>query len=180
MRDPFFFGYGSLVNRATHGYAGALPARARHWRRAWLDLPERDVAILSAIPAPGAEITGLIAPVPGADWAALDLREAAYARRPLDEIAHEAGPADISIYAVEDHAHGTEAPILLSYLDVVIQGYLREFGPEGVAAFLDTTDGWNRPVQDDRASPIYPRAQRLTPEERRAVDRLLARATSAA
>lgn len=61
-------------------------------------------------------------------------------------------------------------PVLLNYLDVVVQGYLREYGAEGVARFFATTAGWDAPLLDDRASPIYPRHQRLAPAERALVD----------
>ena len=56
--------------------------------------------------------------------------------------------------------------MLLSYIDVVVQGYLREFGEAGVARFFDTTDGWNAPIADDRADPVYGRHQRLNSNER--------------
>ena len=84
---------------------------------------------------------------------------------------------DISIYAIapenaappdEDH------PILLSYIDAVLQGYLREFGEDGAAHFVHTTDGWDMPVKNDRATPIYPRAQTLSAHERAFVDDMLA------
>ncbi|MDX5384038.1 MAG: gamma-glutamylcyclotransferase, partial [Rhodobacterales bacterium] len=35
MKDAFFFGYGSLVNRATHDYGQARAATLPGWRRAW-------------------------------------------------------------------------------------------------------------------------------------------------
>ena len=35
MNHPAFFGYGSLVNRATHDYRQAVPARLKGWRRVW-------------------------------------------------------------------------------------------------------------------------------------------------
>jgi len=63
---------------------------------------------------------------------------------------------------------------LLSYLDVVVQGFVHEFGTAGAKAFFETTDGWDTPVLDDRAAPIYPRAQTLSAEEQALTDRLLA------
>ena len=60
--------------------------------------------------------------------------------------------------------------IPLSYLDVVVQGFLREFGPQGAQNFFETTDGWEAGIWDDRADPIYPRHQTLTPAERQATD----------
>lgn len=174
--DPFFFGYGSLVNRATHGYAHAAPARVRGWRRHWCGTSLRKVAYLSATEAPGVEIEGLIAAVPRGDWRALDRREAAYARHPLAMVEHDLpGPLSIMIYKVEPHHVSTAAahPILLSYLDVVVQGYLREFGEPGVARFFETTGGWDVGVLDDRHAPQYPRAQVTSDRERGMVDAAL-------
>ena len=178
MSDPYFFGYGSLVNRATHVYAKAHRATLHGWRRTWRHTALRPVAFLTAVPAPGAEIDGLIASVPNADWLALDDREAAYTRVRAVELVHPLpDPPEVQLYWIPEDAHGPAGvahPIRLSYLDVVVQGYLREFGEDGVTRFFDTTDGWDAPVDDDRDLPAYPRAQILTPEERRLVDRHLA------
>lgn len=58
---------------------------------------------------------------------------------------------------------------------MVVQGYLRLFGPAGAEAFFATKHGWNNAIQDDRAAPVYPRSQQLTPEETAFVDAKLAR-----
>ncbi len=172
-----FFGYGSLVNRATHAYAPAYPARVTGWRREWRHLAGRPVAILTAVRDPRAAISGLIAPVPQGDWSALDLREAYYLRHPLgDELRHDGPPdARVQTYAVPDAPPAPVQPILRSYLDVVVQGYLQVFGPEGVQAFFDSTTGWEAPLLDDREAPIYPRHQMLSPQETALVDAHLER-----
>ncbi|UWQ20058.1 gamma-glutamylcyclotransferase family protein [Jannaschia sp. W003] len=167
---PRFFGYGSLVNRRTHDYPNAAPMTVRGWRRAWRHTSIRDVAFLTAVPDSEARIDGLAADVPGGDWGALDLREAAYAKVVL--------PSGEAIYQIPDglHAKPTRAhPILLSYLDVVVQGFRDEFGEAGVARFFETTSGWDAPVRDDRGAPEYPRAQVLSAAERALVDRWLGR-----
>lgn len=178
MQDPFFFGYGSLVNRATHAYGAARRARLRGWRRAWRYTRHREGPFLTAVPCPDSEIEGLVAQVPGGDWQALDLREIGYARLPLGAELQVEGalPDSTQIYAVPatDAVQPTRPePILLSYVDVVFQGYLREFGPEGVARFIATTDGWEAPILDDRTAPRYPRHQALSTEERARFDALL-------
>jgi len=178
MSDPFFFGYGSLVNRATHGYGLARRASLRGWRRTWRYTGFRSGPFLTAVPCADSEIEGLVAQVPGADWRALDAREIGYARLPLGpELRLESADQFVTqIYAVpsEDVVEPLERePILLSYLDVVVQGYLREYGAEGVARFFATTDGWDAPILDDRSAPRYPRHQRLDPKERGLVDRHL-------
>lgn len=179
MKDAFFFGYGSLVNRATHHFADAHRASVRGWRRAWRHTDLREVAFLTVVPDADSAIDGLIAGVPGDDWAALDEREAAYGRVPVSDHVDHPLPhrPEIAIYAIEAGKHRAptqDHPILLSYIDVVLQGYLHEFGTEGAQRFLDTTDGWHAPVLDDRAAPIYPRHQSLTVTERDFVDDALA------
>ncbi|KIC10945.1 hypothetical protein RA19_09440 [Leisingera sp. ANG-M1] len=179
MAAPFFFGYGSLVNTATHSYGGARPARLRGWRRAWVHTGLRDVAFLSAVPCADSAIDGLIAEVPGADWAALDEREFAYERLPAtDQVQHDAaGAPEISVYAVAPEKQNgvtDRHPVLLSYLDVVLQGYLQVFGEAGVKEFIATTDGWEASVLNDRAAPRYPRHQVLSAQERDLFDSLIA------
>lgn len=177
--DPFFFGYGSLVNTQTHVYDRHHRARLDGWRRVWRHTPFREMAFLTAEPFEGSYIDGLIAAVPGADWAALDLRETGYDRLPLAQgIRHEASDAgEIAVYHIPADKHGPTdgpRPILLSYLDVVVQGYLQVFGEEGGQHFFDTTAGWDTTILDDRDAPQYPRAQLLKTEETRFVDRALA------
>ena len=60
MKDPYFFGYGSLVNTATHDFPDPQPARLRGWRRAWRHTDLRPIAFLTAIPDEACEIDGLI------------------------------------------------------------------------------------------------------------------------
>ncbi len=179
MSDPYFFGYGSLVNRATHGYGEARRARLGGWRREWRYTSHRAGPFLTAVPCALSEIEGLVAMVPGADWRALDLRESGYARLPLGAALHVEGAlnAATQIYAVpaaDAVSPAEKQPILLSYIVVGRQGYLREYGAEGVARFFATSDGWDAPVLNDRAAPLYPRHQPLTPAERALVDTHLA------
>ncbi len=176
----YFFGYGSLVNRDTHAFKDAHPAQLKGWRRTWRPTNLREVAFLSVTRDNDSWINGLIAPVPDADWHALDIREGAYDRIPAGHmIAHPLPHTpQIAVYSVPDDHHGAAGGghhLLLSYIDVVVQGYLREFGPEGAQHFFDTTDGWEAPVLNDRAAPHYPRACRLSTDERDIVDAALDR-----
>ena len=178
MSDAQFFGYGSLVNHATHGYDNARPALLQGWRRVWVHTALRPVAYLSVEPADGT-IAGLVAEVPGGDWTALDARERAYDRHPVTVHLHACGsPADARVYAVP-RAHAappdTRHPVLLSYIDTVVQGFLQVFGREGAEDFFTTTAGWGGPILDDRAAPRYPRATIPTKAERAVVDAHLTR-----
>ena len=177
MHDPWFFGYGSLVNRATHAHDEAHPATLKGWRRVWRHTELRPVAFLTAVPVAGAEIDGLIARVPGADWRALDERERAYDRVRAAEVNHAAPlAAAIEVYTIPHGKHGAPDrahPVLLSYIDVVVQGFLNEYGTDGVARFFDTTDGWDAPIAFDRRNPIYRRHRALSRKELALVDRHL-------
>lgn len=183
MMDPCFFGYGSLVNRRTHDYGQARPARVTGWRRAWRKNPVLERCILTVVPGAQDYVEGLIAAVPGADWAALDAREHLYARHDVSHLIGE-GPepgharSEVAIYAADPKVFrppvGADV-VLLSYIDVVAQGFLSEFGPEGVDHFFGATEGWEVSVLDDRCAPVYPRHQRLAEEETALVDAALSR-----
>jgi hypothetical protein len=177
MTDPQVFGYGSLVNLATHTYHAPRVASLSGWRRVWRHSTLRPVAFLSIERAPGARIDGIVAQVPGGNWDALDLREVAYERRDVTDAVSHAGPAaHTAVYEVSaGHCGAPDArhPVLLSYLDVVAQGFYRVHGPEGARRFFATTAGWDAPILNDRAAPRYPRHQKLAPVEADLVDEML-------
>lgn len=179
MNTPYFFGYGSLVNAKSHTYPDPRPATLRGWRRAWVATPRFGNVLLTSVPAPGHSIQGVIAAVPGADWTDLDARESGYARVPTRHAVDHDHPhgADIAVYSVapENLRRRNSHMILLSYLDVVVQGFHQVFGDAGVRGFFDTTDGWDTPVVNDRADPVYPRHQVLTGDQIALVDDHLAR-----
>ncbi|GFE50632.1 gamma-glutamylcyclotransferase [Roseobacter cerasinus] len=174
MSDPYFFGYGSLVNTRSHSYPDPHPATLNGWRRAWVATPRSGTVLLTGVPAPDHRIDGLIAAVPNADWAALDARESGYARLPAQHAVEHAHPAtpEIAVYAVQRETMRPRSTqvILLSYLDVVVQGFHDVFGEAGVQRFFETTDGWDTPILNDRANPRYPRHQQLSTQQTALVD----------
>ena len=177
MSDHFIFGYGSLVNRATHEYGITHTARLPGWRRVWQHTTRREVAFLNVIPDPAAQLDGLIMAVPPVA-PDLEAREYAYAKHDVSaQVAHGlAGPTEVKMWAIpapDITAPGSGHALLLSYIDVVVAGYLDVFGRDGVARFFANTDGWQAPVWDDRAAPLYPRAQPLRDEVRWLVDSAL-------
>ncbi|GAA6182011.1 MULTISPECIES: gamma-glutamylcyclotransferase family protein [unclassified Shimia] len=179
MNTSYFFGFGSLVNTRTHPYADVQAARLSGWRRTWRHTELRPIAFLTVEPAPNTVIDGVIAHVPNNDWVTLDAREYAYDRVDVtSEISHKnTNDIDIALYAVPDHVKAqpdVRHPILLSYLDVVVQGYAEIFGKAGVENFFETTTGWDVPVIDDRSDPIYPRHQTLSASDISLVDQYLA------
>jgi len=179
-QDLAFFGYGSLVNALTHAYDDPRPAKLHGWRRAWRHTHHRPVSFLTAVPAPqDATLWGMVAAVPSQDWAELDAREYAYTRVMVTENTHVlsgVAASDVAVYAIapgDHHAPQADHPVLQSYLDTVLQGYLKTFGEAGLAHFVATTDGWDAPILQDRAAPRYPRATELSDRERCVIDAVL-------
>lgn len=164
---------------ATHDYRNTRTATVNGWERHWVPSAHRPEAFLSVRPRQGSVIFGLIADVAPIGWDGLDIRENGYTRAPLtaQELTCE-DPARVQMYRA-DPAHVADsdsgAHILLSYLDVVTQGFLHQFGPQGADNFYTTTANWHIPVRDDRADPAYPRAQILTAQETAVVDEHLAK-----
>lgn len=178
MNNSYVFGYGSLVNPGTHDYGTVHAARLPGWRREWRHVESRQVAFLTIAPDETAVIDGALAQVPDQDWAALDQRERSYLREAAIGVEHDIRAEDIHIYHAPEHLHRPHSgyhPILLSYLDAVVQGYLRLWGKDAVRNFFETTIGWDAPILDDRAVPRYPRHQPLSAEERHTVDAHLTR-----
>ncbi|MEM9104604.1 MAG: gamma-glutamylcyclotransferase family protein [Pseudomonadota bacterium] len=184
-----YFGYGSLANRKTlqTDFLHAQPVRLHGWRRCWRPRKEGDpivadrpTSLLSARKVGEGFIDGLLVFDKRANLPDVDERERNYDRVPvpLDRIEgfDQGLPAcEIFVYEAQTNValHDPQHPILQSYLDVVLKGFLQEFGLAGVHHFLATTDGFERPVHTDRHRPFYPRSVQLTDEEQVLFDTLV-------
>ena len=183
------------MNRETRP-AGEFskPATLKGWRRVWENRtadPNRVQQCTSlsaeALKQPsGGSIDGVIGRMPRSHLAQLDEREAGYDRLALSvdqfDISdnHVGVEADV-IYVYQSERQNRflandEHPILQSYIDCVLAGYLTQFGPSGMQAMVDSTRGWNRPIMDDRAAPHYPRAVQLGQDLQLEFDRIVAAA----
>lgn len=192
-----YFGYGSLVNRATlrTEIVAAWPARLKGWRRTWRPQPvmEHDSvaisapgtaltpALLTAERAPHGFIDGLLVIDFAVNLPEVDAREFHYHRRDIaltDLEFISSGSASVSertpapnfnVHVYEARSERPRAqghsPILRSYLDAVMQGFLREFGPDGVHRFVAETHDFHTEIHEDRHAPLYPRAVTLSPAE---------------
>jgi hypothetical protein len=185
-----YFGYGSLVNRATlrTRVVDAVPARLSGWRRCWRsrpDAPGPTPALLSVRPQADAAVDGLLVFDQAENLAAVDLREAHYDRRSVSPDQLEvigalqdgwlADGCPVFVYEAKYATAGAHASyILQSYLDAVMQGFLREHGEESARRFVMETEGFDLAVLRDRENPLYPRAVTLSATERELFDRLLA------
>ena len=184
-----YFGYGSLVNRDTlrTDFLHAQPVRLHGWRRCWRPRKQGDPiltdppsSLLSARRVADGSIDGLLVFDRLANLPSVDERERTYDRIPVPKTRVEGLGDDLPacpVYVFEAQTntlpHDPEHPILQSYLDAVLQGFLREFGQSGVHRVLQTTDGFERSLHADRHAPIYPRSVQLTDDERAFFDTLL-------
>ncbi|TPW31375.1 gamma-glutamylcyclotransferase [Pararhizobium mangrovi] len=185
-----YFGYGSLVNRATHRteIVAAYRARLHGWKRMWRSRPDvlldpahgTALSLLSVACKAEAETDGLLVVDRAENLPAVDEREAHYDRHLLsaaDITLFEGSlPCDCPVYVYEARSGAGDAvacPTRQSYLDAVMQGFLAEHGEAGLRAFVFETDGFDLPVLADRAVPLYPRAVRLDAREAGLIDGLL-------
>jgi len=173
------FGYGSLVNAATHDYGQMHLATLKGWRREWHPTRLRDLVYLSAVPDANSSIAGALMVAPKSD-PKLERREAAYQRSPVGHLIADkpAEMSDVSIFAVPKTVHvapSGKSAIPMSYLDVVVQGYFRTYGEAGVAEFFENTHGWGSKILKDRTKPMYPRNQILARDEQDLTDHWLKR-----
>ena len=183
-----YFGYGSLVNDQTRnadsfGFAARLKGYRRRWS-IWKASAERKafgfggVAALSVYADAQSALDGLLIFDRKDHLPDVDKREAMYDRVPirLDDLTsgHDV-PKGVDCYIyVGQPAHTEESdpafPMLQSYVDAVMQGFLHKFGEEGVSRFVEETDGWQTHLLLDRSAPFYPRHVTLSEEERGVVD----------
>lgn len=174
MKTPYYFGFGSLVNEHT------LPANAlwhkatlTGWRRSWrhpIDAEQRWAA-MDVVADENSSIEGLLVVGGGEIDDYLTAREAGYKPHPLNHEQLQVDgslPAQAEVYlwtSKSPHTDNTQLYLMQSYVDVVMAGYLRNFGEAGLERFVQTTDNWHLPVFDDRAQPRYPRAVQLSEAE---------------
>lgn len=139
---------------------------------------ESSRALLSVRRDPAAVIDGLLVVDRAENLAAVDQREERYRRvslTPSDlELSAEL-PAGCSLYVYEASADqaSVRLEIIQSYLDAVLQGFLREYGRAGVERFVRETEGFDATVIADRKTPGYPRAVRLEADEEAYFDALI-------
>ena len=186
-----YFGYGSLVNDKTRNAESfGIPVRLKGYRRhwsVWEASPERKAlgllgaAALSVTSDREAYCDGLLVFDRKEHLAQVDLREAHYSRERirLEDMESEqplTDRVDCYIYVGQPaFTSGSDPrlPILQSYIDAVMQGFLDKFGEEGAKRFVEETDGWHIPVLQDRDQPIYPRNVALASNEERLIDQLV-------
>jgi len=186
-----YFGYGSLVNRKTlpENIIDAIPVTLKGWRRHWQSRPnekigfgdDHSIALLGIHPEPSSAIDGLLIIDRAENQEALDIREVSYQKIKIEKMdfIHNNNAlseySNLNIYTYlppRVNKTAKSVKILRSYLNVVMQGFYREFDEAGVQRFLDSTDKFDLPIQEDRDTPLYPRNQKLTEFETKLFNRI--------
>jgi len=187
-RRIVYFGYGSLVNRDTRPPdEQAFCARLRGWHRVW---GHRSGPAVGRPPScslsvePGVAgtrgIDGVLVSMPLEALPVLDAREAGYDRLTLPatefDLPEGLGVDEIQVYRSKAEYRMPASPgqpILQSYVDCVLAGFLRVYGEGGLDDFLLSTRGWEGTIENDREAPRYPRAVELPGALRARFDRLV-------
>ena len=184
-----YFGYGSLVNPATHrtDIQQYSKATLKGWRRQWVPRTHTSlggIALLSVQPHYQSEIDGLVILDHARNQAALDEREVGYDRTliPLELLSSDTSPdhseiqPPTNVYVAkreEAVVDNNQCLILRSYLDAVMQGYFNNFGAAGLHRFIASTDNFEIGLREDRDKPAYPRSVTTSKIERDLFDQLV-------
>lgn len=186
----------------------AYPARLKGWRRVWehrvthpnrdkrctsLSIESFDTGQFPASAAGPAAIDGVVVRLPLSDLHQLDEREAGYERLTLpisdfdlpqvltDQLLGEMHSQSVMVYRSLPHNRALaddDHPVLQSYIDCVMAGFLRCYGESGVQAMISSTRGWERAIFNDRDEPYYPRWVPVAQERQQYFDSCIERHVS--
>jgi len=185
----FVFGFGSLISRASRfvtvrRHSPATPVLVRGLARSWnARVPVYGMTAVGVVRDARAQCNGVVFPVTPFELARLDRREISATRgryrrvllhpRHFDIRPRPPRDARVWVYvARRAERPDDECPIAQTYLDIVVSGCLA-IGDRFARDFAATTDGWEGPWIEDRATMRYPRYRRA-PEEHAAIDGVLA------
>jgi len=179
-----YFGYGSLVNEFTwpRPYQKE-PGKIQNWRREWkhcVDASFGRICALTVSHASNSRIQGVFIRCAYSELKEVDDREIGYERveLPFGDVVAATNPLPPRLFLYQStsecyRAGNRDYPIWLSYIEVVMDGYLQMFGETGLDQFISDTAGWAAPILDDREFPKYPRARQLPIERRRLFEQRL-------
>ncbi len=74
---------------------------------------------------------------------------------------------------LDTHPATNDFPVNQSYIDTCLAGCLELGGEVAAREFIHSTKAWNHPRVNDRASPNYPRAARVSTAQHTVIDGLL-------
>ena len=180
MRKHYVFGYGSLIDDFSRTLTvpearSHRPAYADGFQRGWWLSSvqgKSPVTYVATSRKRGSQVNGVLFEIEESALTALDQRESSYQRESLEcsqiRFLREPLSSTVSscywIYTIpEPRQPSTLAPIPQSYIDTCLAGCLKiddhyQLPTQGsfARAFIQQTQGWNHPVENDRLNPRRP------------------------
>ena len=177
----YIFGYGSLINshsRKVTGETGrAVAVKVSGFARHWSNLSSGfGMSSVVVIVDPKETCNGVLIEVDASELRSFDLREKGYKRvlielaqveyyNPADQLivdqSSSCGKDTVKIWLYQADkvvAPCQAAPVVFSYLDVILAGCL-EYSQQFSDDFMSCTQGWQHAMLNDRQAPRYPRVQ---------------------
>ncbi|MGR5061470.1 gamma-glutamylcyclotransferase family protein [Photobacterium sp. DNB22_13_2] len=178
----YIFGYGSLINHASRLLTGqakeAQPATVNGLQRYWGKV-DSTYHISPLVAAPGEGVcNGVLVRVDEKALQQFDHREKGYRRIELDPTQLESfqpieGHLPVWVYTKTDHEPPCHIqPIMQTYVDTVLAGCL-SISSSFAKTFVDTTQGWHHPLENDRHEPKYGNHAGVRDEHLARIDQLL-------
>ncbi|WP_018982865.1 hypothetical protein [Salinimonas chungwhensis] len=190
-------GYGSLMNADSRQRFSAIEHQGvmvtvNNFYRAWVtrSWQERQTYV-GALPENGASLNAQLIPTPLSPALAEREKDYTFTDVPADTIstdfdddAHDyliSRLADKQLWICQTfdvHVADPQFPVSQTYIDTCLAGCLSHGGLAQAEAFIRLTRHWPTDIRADRSEPFYPRPGRLSKEELRQIDTLLAEWTN--
>ncbi|MGF1726999.1 gamma-glutamylcyclotransferase family protein [Photobacterium nomapromontoriensis] len=178
----YIFGYGSLINRHSRTLTGqtqeAIPATVSGLQRHWGKV-EGNYPISPLVAAVGEGMcNGVLVSVDKSALAQFDQRERGYNRIELDPMQFETPHLFDTNQPIWVYTKSLPEPpcmikpIMQTYVDTVLCGCL-SISDDFAKTFIDTTQGWHHPLENDRHQPKYGNFAGVRNEHIAHIDRLL-------
>lgn len=156
------FGFGSLVNKNSiqSSILAMKNSKILGYKRRWIEPFTVQGTVYRALgvveSGPFDFVHGVTIFVPKTTLQHLYTREASYRRLVVDAV-DEYGNIDYATTFETREAAPDEARIPISYVATVAEGFVDQYGANGLDKFIDNTDGWEHGIIDDSDDPVYPR-----------------------
>ncbi|MCG7496653.1 gamma-glutamylcyclotransferase [Vibrio sp. Of7-15] len=179
----YIFGYGSLINtysrqktgQTGNSYPVSISGLTRHFGK--ID-SRYSISPLAAQQGKG-ECNGVLVEIDDIALAQFDLREKGYQRIIIEpeHITFLQAPVrlDSPVWAYvrpNPKIPCHDQPIVQSYIDTVLAGCL-SISHDFAQTFINTTDGWQHALINDRENPIYGNLAGVQDHHRQQIDQLL-------
>ncbi|MCU7553041.1 gamma-glutamylcyclotransferase [Alteromonas sp. ASW11-19] len=185
-------GYGSLMNTDSRQRFSAIPhdgipVELKGFTRAWVTRSQQErQTYVGAMPDSNAVLNAQLLP---------SLMDPSLAQRERDYQFVSVSVADLH-FDIDPHAEAMllpwletrslwvcetllqqpadeEFPVHQTYIDTCLAGCIEHAGDQEAVRFIETTQLWDHPRINDRGTPVYPRAGRVSADMYERIDRIM-------